>query len=100
VRVPHFREQCIDVYANQFTGTRPLAAPRQTGLQEKVMLAKDASIVNYHWGDYSIDLAGFIHQNRVPSIGLFFHSVREYSAYLVEGSRFRICNSMTQHLNG
>lgn len=54
--------------------------------KKTLWLAKDASKDIHHWGDYSIDLAGLIHQEpgAIYRVILSFH--QEYSAYPCGGN--------------
>ena len=49
--------------------------------KKTLWLAKDASKDIHHWGDYSIDLAGLIHQEPGAIYRVILSFRQEYSAY-------------------
>lgn len=54
--------------------------------KKTLWLAKDASKDIHHWGDYSIDLAGLIHQEPGAIYRVILSFRQEYSAYPCGGS--------------
>ena len=54
--------------------------------KKTLWLAKDASKDIHHWGDYSIDLAGLIHQEPGAIYRVIFSFRQEYSAYPCGGN--------------
>ena len=54
--------------------------------QKTLWLAKDASKDIHHWGDYSIDLAGLIHQEPGAIYRVILSFRQEYSAYPCGGN--------------
>lgn len=54
--------------------------------KKTLWLAKDASKDIYHWGDYSIDLAGLIHQEPGAIYRVILSFRQEYSAYPCGGN--------------
>ena len=66
---------------NSLASTNELRRSGRLVYKKTLWLAKDASKDIHHWGDYSIDLAGLIHQEPGAIYRVILSFRQEYSAY-------------------
>ena len=71
---------------NSLASTNELRRSGRLVYKKTLWLAKDASKDIHHWGDYSIDLAGLIHQEPGAIYRVILSFRQEYSAYPCGGS--------------
>ena len=71
---------------NSLASTNELRRSGRLVYKKTLWLAKDASKAIHHWGDYSIDLAGLIHQEPGAIYRVILSFRQEYSAYPCGGN--------------
>lgn len=71
---------------NSLASTNELRRSGRLVYKKTLWLAKDASKDIHHWGDYSIDLAGLIHQEPGAIYRVILSFRQEYSAYPCGGN--------------
>ena len=71
---------------NSLASTNELHRSGRLVYKKTLWLAKDASKDIHHWGDYSIDLAGLIHQEPGAIYRVILSFRQEYSAYPCGGN--------------
>ena len=71
---------------NSLSSANELRRSGRLVYKKTLWLAKDASKDIHHWGDYSIDLAGLIHQEPGAIYRVILSFRQEYSAYPCGGS--------------
>lgn len=71
---------------NSLASTNELRRSGRLVYKKTLWLAKDASKDIHHWGDYSIDLAGLIHQEPGAIYRVILSFRQEYSAYPCAGN--------------
>ena len=71
---------------NSLASTNELRRSGRLVYKKTLWLAKDASKNIHHWGDYSIDLAGLIHQEPGAIYRVILSFRQEYSAYPCGGN--------------
>ena len=72
---------------NSLASTNELRRSGRLVYKKTLWLAKDASKDIHHWGDYSIDLAGLIHQEPGAIYRVILSFRQEYSAYPCGGNK-------------